>query len=313
MNRGRPRLEPLLAERVNERLHDLLTGTPPRRAEPGPEPRAARLSDPTRSKLERLSTDPSRVVGGPLAGDDPDDEDETDVGDGGRPPGSAASLPPVRRFTGLHVRVVGVLVVAALIATGWSLLRAKPVALAQPAAVTTTVPGPVAPASPPPGSPAAPSTGGPSSTETVVVHVLGAVHKPGLVRLPLRSRVQDAVEAAGGLTRSADPDELNLAQILSDGEQIVIGERGKPAGEVRNGAGGTVGGSAGGSTTGAVLDLNQATQTQLEGLPGVGPVTAGKILGWRTEHRRFSAVAELQEVDGIGPKTFAQIAPHVRV
>ena len=62
-----------------------------------------------------------------------------------------------------------------------------------------------------------------------------------------------------------------------------------------------------------MIDLNRATQAELEALPGVGPVTAAKILAWRTEHGRFSRVEELQEVSGIGPKTYAQIAPHVRV
>jgi competence protein ComEA len=220
-------------------------------------------------------------------------------------------LPAPTRFSAWHVRVVVVLLLVGLCCAGWALLRARPVAMASPG---DAVPAgtPVTPAST--GS-AAPSPGDASSGSTpvvsLVVHVLGAVRHPGLVDLPDRSRVQDALDAAGGLTRTADPGELNLAQLLTDGEQIVVGTRAKPRGEVREGSGSDQ--SAPGTTAGGVLDLNGATEAQLEELPGVGPVTAGKILAWRQEHHRFNRVAELQEVDGIGPKTYAQIAPHVRV
>ena len=144
----------------------------------------------------------------------------------------------------------------------------------------------------------------------LVVHVLGAVRRPGLVKLPESSRVQDAIDAAGGLTDRADPGELNLAQLIADGQQLVIGTTSDPAGEVRDGR---ESGSGGGSAGTATLDLNRASQAELEELPGVGPVTAGAILSWRQQHGRFSRIEELQEVDGIGPKTYAQIAPHVRV
>jgi competence protein ComEA len=153
-----------------------------------------------------------------------------------------------------------------------------------------------------------PATG--KSAPKIVVHVLGAVRDPGLVKLPENSRVQDAINAAGGLTRRADPGELNLAQLLSDGQQVMIGTAGDPAGEVRDQPGSTTGG---GSSATVALDLNRANQAQLEELPGVGPVTAQAILTWREQHRQFSRIEELQEVDGIGPKTYAEIAPHVRV
>jgi competence protein ComEA len=134
--------------------------------------------------------------------------------------------------------------------------------------------------------------------------------------------VQDAVDAAGGLRHEADPAELNLAQLLVDGQQVVIGTERKPTGEVRGNGGapeagaagsGGAGTSAGPPGSGAALDLNRATAAELEDLPGVGPVTAAKIASWREQHGRFSRVEELQEVDGIGPKTYAEIAPHVRV
>jgi competence protein ComEA len=153
-----------------------------------------------------------------------------------------------------------------------------------------------------------------------VVHVLGAVKKPGLVTLTAGSRVQDAIDAAGGLTRKADPGELNLAQQVSDGQQIMVGTKAKPSGELRSGSSGGSGsssdsGSTGGSagSSGQPVNLNTASQAQLEELPGVGPVMAGKIIAWRTEHGRFSRVEELQEIVGVGPKTYAKLAPLCQV
>ena len=143
-----------------------------------------------------------------------------------------------------------------------------------------------------------------TSVRQIKVHVLGAVVNPGVVSLPDGARVEDAIAAAGGLTDQADPADLNLAAFVSDGAQIVIGTKTSPAGQVNNGGG------SGSSQTGCV-NLNTATNAQLQTLPGVGPVTAQKIIDWRDAHGRFSAIAELQEVDGIGPKTMAQLEPHV--
>jgi competence protein ComEA len=208
---------------------------------------------------------------------------------------------PRQRFSRIHVGVVSTLLILGLITAGLLLLRARPVAVASPGdVVTVTTSGPTM----------ASATPSPKGATKIVVHIFGAVRHPGLVRLPESSRVQDAIDAAGGLTRRADPGELNLAQPLSDGQQVVIGTRSEPAGEVRDQAGS--GTATGPSATGA-LDLNRANQSQLEELPGVGPVTAQAILTWRQQHGRFSRIEELQEVDGIGPKTYAQIAPHVRV
>lgn len=232
------------------------------------------------------------------------------------------SVPPtpvrpavVRRFTRVHLSVVVGLLLVALVGAGWALLRARPVALA----TVTTSSGSVT--AEPTGSTAAPvPTGSPSGSATatpeIVVHVLGAVRKPGVVSLPDRSRVEDAITACGGLTRDADTAELNLAQVLADGQQVIIGNRDEPEGQVRDqsGPGASTTGSSGTTAgPGAPLDLNTATLDQLDTLPGVGPVTAGKIIAWRDAHGRFSRVEELQEVDGIGPKTYAELAPLVKV
>jgi competence protein ComEA len=291
--------DPLLLQTVSARLARLLAETAPPQAEqphaPGP-PGA----DGTTADLPASSEPPSRT---PLE--------------------SVDELPPPR-FRRLHVGVVAALLLAGLLWSGWSLLRARPVALATPPTVVVSTGQPPATARPAPGAtPAVVASPSPSGTTAgrVVVHVLGAVRRPGLVRLSGQARVQDAIDAAGGLTRRADPAELNLAQLLQDGQQVVVGTASRPDGEVRDGSGSGGGGTAGsrssprgpGPSVGGVLDLNEADATQLEELPGVGPVTAGAIVAWRTEHGRFGTIEELQEVDGIGPKTYARIAPHVRV
>ena len=125
--------------------------------------------------------------------------------------------------------------------------------------------------------------------------------------------MQDAIDAAGGLLPAADPGEINLAQPLGDGQQVLIGTSAHPSGEVRQTGAGSGTTATGTGEPGGQIDLNSATAGQLDTLPGVGPVTVERIIAWRSEHRRFSRVEELQEVDGIGPKTYAQIAPHVRV
>lgn len=140
-----------------------------------------------------------------------------------------------------------------------------------------------------------------------------------MVKLPAGSRVDDAIRAAGGLTAKASLGELNLAAPVNDGDQVIIGPYQGASSQLRRATAGpegpsaSVGNQSTSAATGTLLDLNSATAEQLEQLPGVGPVTAKAILAWRTEHGRFTNVTELQEVDGIGPKTYAQLAPHVRV
>jgi competence protein ComEA len=139
----------------------------------------------------------------------------------------------------------------------------------------------------------------PAAAKLLVVDVAGAVRHPGLYRLRAGSRVQDAVMAAGGGTRKAQLDAVNLAAPIADGEQIVV-----PG----SGAGGVAADSSpAGSSPSAPLDLNSATLEQLEALPGIGPVTAQKILDYRQQHGAFHSVSELEGVSGIGPSHMAQL------
>jgi competence protein ComEA len=144
---------------------------------------------------------------------------------------------------------------------------------------------------------------------SLVVHVTGAVRRPGLVELPGGSRVDDAVAAAGGATRKADLASVNLARVLVDGEQIVVLRRGGVAAPGVAPAPST----GGAASPGQPVDLNSATLEQLDGLPGVGPVLAQRIIDWRSKHGRFSSVDELTEVSGIGERTFADLRALVRV
>ena len=143
----------------------------------------------------------------------------------------------------------------------------------------------------------------------MVVDVAGKVRRPGIVRLPVGSRVVDAVEAAGGPRRGVDLSSLNLARVLVDGEQVVVGVP-APGGVAASAA--SAPGAAGGPP-GALVNINTATQSELETLPGIGPVTAQAILQWRTDNGAFSAVDELMEVSGIGEATLADMAPFVTV
>lgn len=210
-------------------------------------------------------------------------------------PRRAAAASGATLFTMRHAAVVAGLGLIGLVATVWGISQAR--------AVPVEAPVPVAVAS---------GTVSPSQTPPprVRVHVIGAVLTPGVVSLPDGARVEDAVAAAGGLRPDARPGELNLAQVVSDGAQIAVGDAQEPGGAVRGEAPAATGSSG---TTSAKLDLNRASAEQLDGLPGVGPVTAAAILSWRSEHGRFTRIEELGEIDGIGAKTLEKLAPLVRV
>ncbi|RCG32589.1 ComEA family DNA-binding protein [Sphaerisporangium album] len=159
----------------------------------------------------------------------------------------------------------------------------------------------------PPGAPAPPGPlATPQPTAQVIVHVTGKVRRPGVVMLPSGSRVADAVKAAGG-AKSGEAGQLNLARKVIDGEQIVVGA---PRGATVVTAPVPIPGS---ETPAEVLDLNAATPSQLETLPGVGEVLAARIVEYRQSHAGFRTVAQLREVTGIGERKFAGLRDRVRV
>lgn len=141
----------------------------------------------------------------------------------------------------------------------------------------------------------------PSTTEAaraVVVDVVGAVRRPGLYRLSQGARIADALARAGGPTPKAQVELVNLAAPVSDGEQIVVPRRGAVAAS---------GGTGGAAVPAGPVHLNTATLEQLDALPGVGPVTAQKILDFRQEHGAFGSVDELDAIPGIGPARLEQL------
>jgi competence protein ComEA len=181
-------------------------------------------------------------------------------------------------FDRRRVLAVGVLVLVVLVVAAKVSLRPARPAVPPPVRVATPV-----------GHPAAPR---------LFVNVVGAVRRPGLYTLKDGSRVADAVIRAGGPTPKAQIELLNLAARIADGEQIVVPRRGLA----------TRGASASGASaaTGPV-HLNSATLEQLDALPGVGPVTAQKILDYRQQHGAFGSVDELDAIAGIGPARLEQL------
>lgn len=162
-----------------------------------------------------------------------------------------------------------------------------------------------------------PSSGAQTGEGEVVVHVSGAVHSPGVVQLPPGSRVEDALQAAGGTTEDADLAAINLARPLADGEQIHVPVPGEEAPSVAApgdpGAGGGADGDPGEGTGGGPIDLNTASAAQLEELPGVGPSIAQRILEHREKNGPFASVDALLEVSGIGPATLEKIRDRASV
>ncbi|WP_438823342.1 ComEA family DNA-binding protein [Nocardia cyriacigeorgica] len=283
-----------------------------------------------------------------LPPDDPPrgfDESDDDVGAVGAPgwldqPGRAGSrwrdrlVPPLFRHTRMDpgrrgvVTMAAVGLVAALVAVG-VVLWERPVTQQVPPVARAYTAAPATHALPAePGPAAAPSAAMPDgATAELVVSVVGLVHKSGLVRLPPGSRVADAVAAAGGARDGADLAGINLAQRLSDGDQVIVGTAGGEPGVPRLGSS-TIGSSGrspsaagpnpSGPTPGAAepgtrVNLNSATESDLDALPGVGPVTARAIIAWRTTNGRFTDVEQLGDVDGIGPARLARLRELVTI
>jgi len=197
-----------------------------------------------------------------------------------------------RRIDAAHLRVLVTIAVAAGVLLTWWLLSERP---------RTSSPDPIslsAEATSPPGGAA--SSGAPAAGE-LVIDVEGKVRHPGIVTLPAGSRVHDAVAKAGGVRGKVDTSTLNMARVLTDGEQILVGVEPVPGDPS---AGGT-------SATGARISLGTATLEQLDTLPGIGPVTAQAILDHRSEHGPFTSVDDLLDVKGIGEATLADIRDQV--
>ena len=138
-----------------------------------------------------------------------------------------------------------------------------------------------------------------AATPALVVHVAGAVRRPGLYRLAEGKRVADAVARAGGATAPADTAAINLAAPLADGMQVIVPRR------VAVAAGG--GGGAAEAAVPARVSLSSASAAELDALPGVGPVTAQKIVDYRAAHGGFRAVEDLDAIPGIGPARIEQL------
>ena len=212
------------------------------------------------------------------------------------PDGRAARFRALLAGAGRQRVAVAVLALAALLGAGAVWARATPRLAGLPAGPAEAAPAQTLPRA----APDEPATG------RVAVHVAGRVRRPGLVRLAAGSRVQDAIRAAGGVTSGADLDAVNLARKLTDGEQVRVPGHGEPAPALPPAAG------TAGTGPAIPLDLNTATVEQLDTLPGVGEVTAGRIIAYRSAHP-FTTVDELLEVPGIGQRRFDQLKDLVTV
>ena len=223
---------------------------------------------------------------------EPQDAPDSDTADGRAGPLVERWLPGgarVRRPRTAVLALGGAVLLAAL-AAALGMWLSRPV-LEQPPALP-------APATPTAAHSAGAGRPGAPAGAPIVVSVVGKVARPGLVTVPDGSRVADALRAAGGPLPDADLTQLNPARKIVDGEQIAVGVP-QPQ-------------SAPGQPPGKV-DLNTATQTDLETLPGVGPAMAQRILQWRAKNGRFQSVDQLREVDGIGATRFDHLKDLVQI
>jgi len=151
----------------------------------------------------------------------------------------------------------------------------------------------------------------PPTPMPVVINIDGGVQTPGVYALPPHSRILDAVESAGGFSEDASPGSINLAAILEDGDHIYIPILNPGGDEYSGGEGKVLVRSEAGEII-SLVNINQASLETLIGLPGIGPVTAEKIILYR-ENQAFTRIEEIQKVPGVGPATFEQIKSYLTV
>jgi competence protein ComEA len=201
------------------------------------------------------------------------------------------------RVPGVRTRAVVAVAVAAGVLLSWWLLSARP-RTSEPETVRLTSQSDRS---------EGPGSAGPADPGRLVIDVEGKVKRPGIVTLPRGARVHHAISRAGGVLKGADTSSLNLARILADGEQVIVGPAPAPGS-----APGTAAGTAGTAVAaGGRISLNAATLEQLDTLPGVGPVTAQAIIDYRTSHGGFQRVEDLLDVKGIGEQTLADLKDQV--
>ncbi len=152
-----------------------------------------------------------------------------------------------------------------------------------------------------------------SPAAQIVVEVVGKVRSPGVLTLPAGSRVVDSLAQAGGVLPGTETTGLALARRLVDGEQILVDGRPGPAPPQPAGAGTSEGAGSSGAVPAAPLNLNTATAEALDGLPGVGPVLAQRIVEWRKAHGDFTSPRQLGEVTGVGDRRLADLLPLIAV
>lgn len=319
LTRRSPAADPLAAARLTALIDGGRGWVPPRATLPRAAPPVAVVPVAGRSGHRDGGQGPPADAG-------PEQDRASDPGRERAQPGAPPGRPtgPVRHASTARwhrgrldpgPRGVAALALVAVLAAAFAgivVLRARPHEVTPPPALTRGAPaaGPRAAARPLPDpltSAGVSGTGVPAAD--VVVSVTGTVVHPGLVRLPVGSRVDDAVRAAGGALSGGDLTGLNLARKLLDGEQVAVGVP-SPGAAPATGVGPVPGR---GQVPGALVDLNTAGLAELDGLPGIGPVLAQHLLDWRSQHGRFGSVDQLREVSGIGESTYTHLKDRVRV
>lgn len=178
--------------------------------------------------------------------------------------------------------------------------------------------GPAAASSPAAVGSVAPSQVQSQAPQKIVVHVVGAVKKPCVVELPANARVGEALQEAGGATGEADLSRLNLARVVSDGEQVYVPKEGEElpadAPTVAPQEAPMAGEKAGTpAPEGGTININTASESELDELPGVGPAIAARIVEHRTANGGFTSIEQLQDVKGIGPAIFEKLRERITV